>query len=88
MSEVAACGYQKDLGTPCSVDGSHGEVEIEETDGSSSRLKEYDFSVFVYGSKWLVEVEEELSTFGYSVLGRRSLETGERTCRDSDVRDQ
>ena len=36
--EVAACGYDasKNLGSPCSGDGSHGEVEIEETYGSSS----------------------------------------------------
>ena len=35
------------------TDGSHGEVQIEETDGSSSRQKEYDFSVLVHGSIWL-----------------------------------
>ena len=33
-------------------DGSNGEVEIEETDGSSSRQKEYDFSVLIHGSMW------------------------------------
>ena len=32
-------------------DGSNGEVEIEETDGSS-RQKEYDFSALIYGSVW------------------------------------
>ena len=41
----------KNLGSPCSGDGSHGKVEIEETDGSS-RQKEYDFSVLIHGSIW------------------------------------
>ena len=31
---------------------SNGEVEIEETDGSSSRQKEYDLSVLFLGSMW------------------------------------
>ena len=34
-------------------EGSHGEVLIEETDGSSSRQKEYDFPVPSRGSIWL-----------------------------------
>ena len=38
----------KVLGSPCSGDGSHGEVKIEETDGSSSRQKEYDLIVLVH----------------------------------------
>ena len=37
--KVAMCGFDasKDLETACSVDGSHGEVEIEEADGSNCR---------------------------------------------------
>ena len=52
----------KNVESPRSGDGYHGEVEIEETDGSSSRQKEFDFSVLVLGSILLVEVDEELST--------------------------
>ena len=42
-------GASKDLGSSCSGDGSHREVEIEETDGGGSRQKEYDFIVLVHG---------------------------------------
>ena len=50
------------MGSPCGLDVSHGEVEIEETDGSCGK-KEHDHSVFallmeVYG----LEVEDEIST--------------------------
>ena len=40
--KVAACGHDasKHLVSPCVGDGSNGEVEIEATDGSSSRQKE------------------------------------------------
>ena len=54
--KVAACGHDatQDLGSPCVGDGSYGEVEIEERHGSSSsRQKEYDFSVLIHGSIWL-----------------------------------
>ena len=52
--EVATCGHDasKDLESPCGGDGSHGEVEIEETDGSSSRQEEHDFVVPIHGSIW------------------------------------
>ena len=43
-------GASKDLGSACSRDGSHGEVQIEKTDGSSSGREEYDFPVLVRGS--------------------------------------
>ena len=49
---TSGCDASKDLGSPCSGDGSHGEVEIEETDGSSSRQQEYDFAVFIHASIW------------------------------------
>ena len=47
---------------PCSGNGSHGEVEIEESDGSSSsKPKEYDFCP--YSWKHLAwKIQEELST--------------------------
>ena len=38
--------------SPCSRDGSHGKVEIEEADGSSSGQKGHDLSVLVHGSIW------------------------------------
>ena len=38
--------------SPRGEDGSHGEVEIEETNGTNSRQKEHHFSVFVHGSMW------------------------------------
>ena len=47
------CYDRYDMDSSCSGDGSHGEVETEETDGSSSRQKEYDFSVPIHGSIWL-----------------------------------
>ena len=39
--EAVTCGYDasKDLESPCSGDVSHGEVKIEETDGSCSGAK-------------------------------------------------
>ena len=43
---------EEDLVSPCSGDGSHGEVEMEETDGSSTRQKKYDFVVPIHGSIW------------------------------------
>ena len=50
--EVATSKYgaNKDLGSSCSGDSSHGKVKIEETDGSSSVQKEYDLPVLVHGS--------------------------------------
>ena len=57
----------------CGCDGSHGRVEIEETDGSSSRQKEYELIVLVNGSIWLGSRGGALD-FGHSVLGRRSLD--------------
>ena len=40
--EVATCKFDasKDFGSPCGGDVSHGEVEIEKTDGSCCRKKE------------------------------------------------
>ena len=58
--------------SPCSGDGSHGQVEIEKTDGSSSRQQEYDFSVLVHGSIWLGS-RGGTFYFSHSVLGRRSM---------------
>ena len=52
---------------------SNGEGEIEETDGSSSRQKEHDFSVLIYGSMWLCS-RGGTSHLGHSVLGRISLD--------------
>ena len=48
--EVATCEFDasKDFGSPCSGDVSHGEVEIEKTDGSCCR-KNVRLS-FVHGS--------------------------------------
>ena len=40
----------KNIGSPCGWDVSHGEVEIEETDGSCGGKKEHDLPVFVHGS--------------------------------------
>ena len=62
--EVATCGHgaSKDLGSPCSGDGSHGKVNIEETDGSSSGQKEHDLSLSLFMEAFGLEVEEELST--------------------------
>ena len=62
----------KVLGSPCSGDGSHGEVKIEETDGSS-RQKEYDLIVLVHGG---IRPGSGRRAFlrGHSVLGRRSLD--------------
>ena len=40
----------KNLGSSRSADVSHGDVDIEEKDGSSSRQKEYDP---IHGSIWL-----------------------------------
>ena len=45
-------GASKDMGSLYSGDCSHGEVEIEETDGSGSRQEEHDFVVPVHGSTW------------------------------------
>ena len=60
--EVATCMYDasKDLESPCSGDGSHGEVEIEETDGSSRQKSATSLSLFMEAHG--LEVEEELST--------------------------
>ena len=49
------------MGSPCGGNGSHGEVQIETTDGSCAKQKEYDFLVLVHETFGL-EVEEELST--------------------------
>ena len=57
-------GWEKPLRTwesPCVGDGSYGEVEIEETDGSCSRQKECDLSV-LFMEAYGLEIEEELST--------------------------
>ena len=43
-------GTGKDVESSCSGDSSHGKVEIEETDGSSSGQKEYSLLVHVHGS--------------------------------------
>ena len=61
-------GASKDLGSPCSGDGSHGKVDIEETDGSSSRQKEHDFTVLVHGDMWPRSGRRALH-HGHSVLG-------------------
>ena len=53
---------------------------MEETDGSSSRQKEYDTSFSLFMEACGLEVEEELSTFGHPKASKRS-------CRSSDVRD-
>ena len=58
--------------TSCSGDVSHGEVNIEETDGSSSGQKEYDLPVLVmeaYGLKWRRSFPP-----WHPVLGRSSLD--------------
>ena len=57
----------------CSWDGSHGKVKIEETDGSCCGQKSTT-SLSLFLGAYGFEVEEELSTMGYSVLGRRSLD--------------
>ena len=65
-------GYDasRDLASPCSGDGSHGEVEVEETDGSSSRENS----------------TTSLSLFMNEANSRSSdVEAGERTCRSSEV---
>ena len=58
----------KVLGSPCSGDGSHGE-----TDGSSSRQKEYDLIVIVHGGIRPRSGRRALHR-GHSVLGRRSFD--------------
>ena len=61
--EIATTGYGASKNVERrSGDGPYGKVEIEETDGSSRRQKEFDFSVLVFGSIWLVVVVEEHST--------------------------
>ena len=45
-------GANNDLGSSCSGNSSHGNVKIEETDGSSSEQKEHDLPVLVHGSMW------------------------------------
>ena len=61
--EVATCGNDaiKDLGSPCSGDVSHGEVEIEKTDGSCG-WKKSTASLSLFMEAYGLEVEEELST--------------------------
>ena len=49
-----------DLGSSCSEDGSHGKVELEETDGSKQRAKRVPLSLFM--DAYNLEVEEELAT--------------------------
>ena len=65
--------------------GSHGEVEIETTDGSCGRQKEYDFLVLVHGGTWPGSRRRALY-HGHSVLGRRSMdrEVESRTKRSVD----
>ena len=41
-------GASKNVGSACSVDGSHGKVKIEEADGSSSGENEYDTSLSLF----------------------------------------
>ena len=55
-------GASKDLVGPCSGDGSHGKVEIEETDGSCSRQKKTTTSLSLFMEAYGLEAEEELST--------------------------
>ena len=51
----------KDLGSPCSVDVSYGEVKIEKTDGSCSDKKiTTSLSLFMKANG--LEVQEEFST--------------------------
>ena len=59
--------------SPCSRDGSHGKVEIEEADGSSSGQKRHDLSVLVHDSIWPCSGRRALY-HGHSVLGRRSID--------------
>ena len=53
--------------------GSYGEVEIEETDGSSSGQKEYDFPVLFSLKQMALKYRRNFPP-GHSVLGRRRLD--------------
>ena len=63
---------QQGLGVFMQWDSSHGKVENEETDGSSSGQKEYNRPLLVHGSMW-PRSRGGTFHFGHSVLGWRSL---------------
>ena len=73
--ECATSGHDasKNLESTCSGFGPYRKIEIEKADGSSSRQKEDDFSVFVYGSIWLGSRGGTVHR-SQSVLGRKSLD--------------
>ena len=50
MKVLSRSYFVQNMGSPCGWDVSHGEVKIEETDGSCGRKKEHDLPVFVHGS--------------------------------------
>ena len=90
--EAATCGYDasKNVESPCSWDGSHGEVEIEETDGGGSRQKEYNLFVPLHGGTWPGGGRGYLY-HGHSALGRRSVDRemesqAERSVDEADSR--
>ena len=61
------------MGSACSGNCAHKKIKIKKADGSGSRQKEHDLSVFVHGSIWSGSGG---GTFhcGYAVLGRRILD--------------
>ena len=73
--EVGTCRHDasKDLESPCGWDVSRWEVEIEKTDGSCCRKKEYDLPIFVHGSTW-PRCGRRALHHGHSVLSRRSMD--------------
>ena len=52
--EVVMSGYgaSKNVVSTCGGGGSYRKIKIEEADGSSSRQKEHDLVVIVFGSVW------------------------------------
>ena len=58
----AGYGASKDVERACGGGGPCRKINIEETDGGSSRQIEYHFTVCVHGSIFGLEVKEEMST--------------------------